>query len=268
MSETFDFIIGQKSMYELEATVDYNNLAFTFLKRSLPVYAVDNFTVKPGKTKDVALELKDVPFKVHGYMVTWLHGVAVVAKLKSANDNQLVQTLILHLFEDDKTTVQLTNHSEEYRKIKQGELMGCFDMRSYGYFHVSRDTLQQIMQSSFKDNCSFLKETETSEYFEFYHKDHKEVISYASSQINQRLNQQQGNSKLVDRKGDDENDTNIVPDKEEDPYPWLENDDPRRYMSDQEILEKYVDLSDSDLHFMLKREVCTKFFLNTKKHFS
>ena len=53
MSETFDFVIGQKSMYELEATVDYNNLAFTFLKRSLPVYAVDDFTVKPGKTKNL-----------------------------------------------------------------------------------------------------------------------------------------------------------------------------------------------------------------------
>ena len=51
MSETFDFVIGQKSMYELEATVDYNNLAFTFLKGSIPVYAVDNFTVKPGKKR-------------------------------------------------------------------------------------------------------------------------------------------------------------------------------------------------------------------------
>ena len=146
MSETSDFVIGQKSMYELEATVDYNNLAFTFLKRSLPVYAVDNFTVKSGKTKDVALELKDVPFKVHGYADFPKDGVAVVAKLKSGNDNQLVQTLILHLFEDGKTTVQLTNHSEENWKIKQGEMMGCFDMRSSGYFHASRDTLQQIMQ--------------------------------------------------------------------------------------------------------------------------
>ena len=138
IAATFDFVIGQKSMYELEATVDYNNLAFTFLKRSLPVYAVDNFTVKPGKTKDVALELKDVPFKVHGYT-------------DFPNDNQLVQALILHLFEDGKTSVQLTNHSKENWRIKQGELMGCFDMRSSGYFHVSRDTLQQIMQSSFKD---------------------------------------------------------------------------------------------------------------------
>ena len=123
MSETFDFVIGQKSMYELEATVDSNNLAFTFLKRSLPVYAVDNFTVKPGKTKDVALELKDVPFKVHGYADFPKDGVVVVAKLKSANDNQLVQTLILHLFEDGKTTVQLTNHSDENWKIKQGEML-------------------------------------------------------------------------------------------------------------------------------------------------
>ena len=67
MSETFDFVIRQKSMYELEATVDYNNLAFTFLQRSLPAYAVDNLTVRPGKTKDIALELKEVPVKVHGY---------------------------------------------------------------------------------------------------------------------------------------------------------------------------------------------------------
>ena len=145
--------------------------------------------------------------------------------------------------------------------------MGCFDMRSSGYFHVSRDTLQQIMQSSFKDNCSFLNETETSEYFELYHKDHGEVISYASSQVNQGLNQQQGNSKLVDRKENEENDTNIVPDKEEDPYPWLENDDPRRYISDQEILEKYVDLSYSDLSYAEKRSLY-KILLKYKEAFS
>ena len=143
----------------MEATVDYNNLAFTFLKRSLPVYAVDNFTVKAGKTKDVALELKDVPFKVHGYTDFPKDGVPVVAKLKSANDNQLVQTLILYLFEDDKTTAQLTNHSEENWKIKQGELMGCFDMRSSGYFHVSRETSQQIVMCGYTPLT--IRETET-----------------------------------------------------------------------------------------------------------
>ena len=32
MSESFDLVIGQKSMYDLEASVDFNNLAFSFLK--------------------------------------------------------------------------------------------------------------------------------------------------------------------------------------------------------------------------------------------
>ena len=66
-------------------------------------------------------------------------------------------------------------------KIHKGEMLGCLDMRSSGYFHVSRDTLQQIMKSSFKDNCSFLSEDETSEYFDLYNKDNKETISKVKS---------------------------------------------------------------------------------------
>ena len=87
----------------MEATVDYNNLAFIFLKRSLPVYAVENFTVKPGKSKDIVLELKGIPFEVHGYKDFPKDGVVTVAKLKSAKENQMVQTLILHWGEDCKT---------------------------------------------------------------------------------------------------------------------------------------------------------------------
>ena len=33
-----------------------------------------------------------------------------------------------------------------------------------------------------------------------------------------------------------------------DPYPWLDSDDPRRDMTDEEILDKYIDLSSSDLN--------------------
>ena len=34
---------------------------------------------------------------------------------------------------------------------------------------------------------------------------------------------------------------------EPDSYPWLDLDDPRRDMTDDEILDKYIDLSNSDL---------------------
>ena len=33
-----------------------------------------------------------------------------------------------------------------------------------------------------------------------------------------------------------------------DPYPWLDSDDPRRGMTDEEILDKYIDLSSLDLN--------------------
>ena len=39
----------------------------------------------------------------------------------------------------------------------------------------------------------------------------------------------------------------IWPDKKHDPYPWLADDDPRRYQSDEEILYEKIDLSDSAL---------------------
>ena len=127
------------------------------------MYAVNDYNIRPGKTKDIMMELKDIPFKVKGYKDFPETGVACVAKLKSAKEDQLVQTIILHLNHDGKTTIQLTNHSNTDWKLNKGEMLGCLDMRSAGYFHVSRDTLQQIMKSSFKDNCSFLSENETSE---------------------------------------------------------------------------------------------------------
>ena len=35
--------------------------------------------------------------------------------------------------------------------------------------------------------------------------------------------------------------------EKEDLYPWLDEDDPHRNMTDEEILDKYIDLSNSDL---------------------
>ena len=58
-----------------------------------------------------------------------------------------------------------------------------------------------------------------------------------------------------------------MPDKAKDPYPWLTPDDPRRNMTDREILEKYVDLSDSDLT-KKEKEQLYKVLLKYKTAFS
>ena len=37
-----------------------------------------------------------------------------------------------------------------------------------------------------------------------------------------------------------------VKEAEEDPYPWIDEDDPCKHMTDEEILTKYIDLFKSD----------------------
>ena len=61
--------------------------------------------------------------------------------------------------------------------------------------------------------------------------------------------------------------TPTLPNKDKDPYPWLAPDDPRRNMTDREILEKYVDLSDSDLTEKEKEQLY-KVLLKYKTAFS
>ena len=61
MTGDYDFLIGQKSMYELEAGPSFRNLSFQFIMRSLNLYASENVNIKPGQTKTYSLELKDMP---------------------------------------------------------------------------------------------------------------------------------------------------------------------------------------------------------------
>ena len=93
-------------------------------------------------------------------------------------------------------------------------------------------------------------------------------MSYVNSQVNQRLKQQQqGNAQLVDRNEPNDVDKELLKTRGKDPYYWLDPDDPRRKMTDQEILEKYIDLSDSDLNSAEKRSLY-KVLMKYKEAFS
>ena len=59
MTADYDFLIGQKSMYELEAGANFRNLSFQFIMKSLNLYSSENVNIKPGQTKTYSLELKE-----------------------------------------------------------------------------------------------------------------------------------------------------------------------------------------------------------------
>ena len=58
------------------------------------------------------------------------------------------------------------------------------------------------------------------------------------------------------------NNTKLSKPTEKDLYPWLDSDDPRRTMTDEQILEKYIDLSDSDLSSQEKDTLMNIIFQN------
>ena len=152
MSTDFDFLIGQKSMYELEGGLDFRNPFFHFMMRSFNLHATENVNINPDQTKTYHLEWKDMPDPEEEH--------EVIIKIKTHRLDKLVQTLLAK-WKNNRILLHATNNSNNMWKIEEEEMMGCLDMRTFGYFHVTGDNLNRIMD----EHCKFLSEEETYEYF-------------------------------------------------------------------------------------------------------
>ena len=253
VSKDYGLYIGQKAMYELEGGADFRNLSFHFLMRSLNLYAGDTIKIKPGQTKVVPMCLdthaikRDMNLGEKRRLDIDLYSrenEKVMVNLKTERKDRLVQTLPAVM---SKGTIFLTavNNTDIEWKIDRYQMMGSLDCRSLGYFHISRHSLQRIMS----DNANFLNDRETVEYFNILMEDHKNVMKFARETVLQRQQMEaERNTQLKSRQSKgkkDFNDSNMSEDN--DPYPWLDKDNPRRNMTDRECLEKYIDLSDSDI---------------------
>ena len=238
-SKDYGLYISQKAMYELEGGADLRNLSFHFLMRSLNLYAGETVKIKPGQTKIVPLCLdtygmkKDSQLKEKKLLDIDLHtreNEKFIVNLKTERKDKLVQTLPALM---SKGTIFLTavNNTDIDWKIEKSQMMGSLDCRSLGYFHISRYSLQRIML----DNADFLTDKETVEYFNILKEDHKNVMKFAQEAVLKKQQEMttERNTKLNDRQSkgkEDYNDSNMSED--DDPYPWLDKEDPRRKMKE------------------------------------
>ena len=95
-------------------------------------------------------------------------------------------------------------------------MIGILDIRSLGYYKVKQDVLQKHLCQHY----------------------HFELAEDICAQFNRFVN-------LLKKEEDNP--------KEK--YPWLDDKDERKYMMDREILEKYVNLNNSCLTKVEKKEV-------------
>ena len=135
-----------------------------------------------------------------------------VIKLRGKNPGLLPQTLKLEVDKRGRGLIKAHNKGDYPWTINVGETMGSIDMRLLGYYHINRDTIVE----NFEDQCRFLTEDEICEYFCKLIDDYNDLCDV----VNTRLKRTYDKS---------EEDTNMA--TKEDPYPWLEPNDPRRILT-------------------------------------
>ena len=127
-------------------------------------------------------------------------------------------TLMMKLkFIRNRATLKVTNSTQEKVTFDPADMLGIVDMRSLGYYKVKQGVLQQNLSKMY----------------------HIESANSVCDQFNRLINTLRQEEKV----------------ESEGKYPWLDDKDERKYMSDREILDKYNNLENSCLTKWEKKEV-------------
>ena len=240
ISADVDFVIGQKAMYELEATADWRSLMFTFLAKSVPIEVKETIVLEPGEEKELVLKLIDSPTGKGRVPIEEPDTPAdAVVRVQSCRDR--VEYPILTTIRNGVLRLQIKNDLGRCLRFELNERIGSVDMRSLGFFHISRANLESLLKHEFKDKLHLMSEEDTSKYFKMWNEDHDQLVQAAVT-TQRRV---EGNTHLKQRK--DALTDELIEHDNDDQYPWLAADDERRKLSDEEIIYRYIDLSDSDL---------------------
>ena len=126
---------------------------------------------------------------------------------------------------DNITVIEIINNTPSTMYFSPEESIGIVDIRSLGYYNIK----PQVMHFNLTGiHNLFSKWNFDNRFEEYYAKISNQNVRY--------------------KKKDSAR-------KTPDPYPWLDEDDPRRNMTDEEILYKYIDLSECHLTDREKEEV-------------
>ena len=101
--------------------------------------------------------------------------------------------------------LDIVNNGTETIIFKPEEMIAIVDLRSLGYYKIKQSILQQNL----------------SKYYRF------ERAETLCEYLNKFINTLKKDREQVEQK---------------ESYPWLDSNDKRKYMTDQEILDKYIDL--------------------------
>ena len=208
-----DLVFGVKNMFEVEGELSCRNSEFRFLNRAVPLFCTERFSLKSGCKRYVKLT---APF------IHTLNGYAIV-KVFQGNQCYTMQIKLTN----NTAVIDMVNNSKTTMYFTREKAIGIVDIRSLGYYNIK----QSVLEYNLGEHYEFANFNKLASVYE--------DMKLAKFQIKQREEAQKLRKKKL------EPEKTLV--DTEDPYPWLPADDKRRKMSDDEIIEKFVDLTESDM---------------------
>ena len=139
-----------------------------------------------------------------------------MAIFKILDMKEQATSMIKLKFIRNKTVFKITNNTHKTVTFVWTEMIGVVDLRSLGFYKIKQEVLQEHFSKHY----------------------HFELADDVCNQYNKFMN--------LMRKEEENS---------EEKYPWLEDADERKYMTDREILDKYVNLDNSCLTKAEKTQV-------------
>ena len=128
--------------------------------------------------------------------------------------------------QDNQAVAEFENKSDTTAELRRKTVLGILDLRCMGYFKVGYQRMVTMAESGHN-----------------FHMHHYQQIAKGEPEAECGLY-----FKMSCDRGPPQNTPNrSEKSHREDPYPWLAEDDPRRFQSDAEILFEKIDLKDSAL---------------------
>ena len=203
-------------MVETEGMLNTRTGEYDFIGRSIPIFPQNDLDVPAGEKAYIKVK---APFcdKLSGMICTKFFGRDMVYTLRVT-------------FQDNQGIVQFRNGSDEIAQLRKDKAVGILDLRYVGYFKVSYQKMVNMAESS--------------KTFKMYH--YQQIKCDTKTEVDQymRITGGYGNGKS---KKMQDSEKQSESGRKPDPYPWLADDDPRRYQTDEEILYEKIDLSNSAL---------------------
>ena len=208
-----DFVWGMKEIIETEGILCTRSMKYKFLNRSPKLYPLSSFSL-PADNSQRTIELRvDFPHEISGHAILKLLLVP----------GQVLFTVKAPV-NRNKIVLEISNNTDSKITGSPKQSVGILDARSVGYFHVGLDHIKKTFLRNY----------------------HFKTLNELSLQFNKMINEVNDSTRLH---------RPLHPKKHrpQDPYPWLEPDDPRRNLTDEQILDRTIDLSTSCL---TNREKC------------